>query len=45
MLKEQLKTLCTLTLDKNTVNDVSNVLYAVGTTEIISKLYLYITTK
>ena len=45
MLKEQQKTLCTLTLDKNTVNDVSNVLYAVGTTEIISKLYLYITTK
>ena len=45
MLKEQQKTLCTLTLDKNTDIPVANVLYAVGTTEIVSKLYLYITLK
>ena len=45
MLKEQQKTLCTLTLEKNTLNEVWKVLYVVGTTEIDSKLYLYITTK
>jgi len=43
MLNEQQKTLCTLTLDKNTYESVYNVLYAVGKTELVSKLYLYIT--
>jgi len=43
MLKEQKKTLCTITLDKNEFKSVSNVLYVVGTTELVSKLYLFIT--
>jgi hypothetical protein len=45
MLNEQKKTLCNITLAKNTYKPVANILYAVGTTEIVSKLYLYITAK
>jgi hypothetical protein len=45
ILKEQQKTLCTLTLDKNTDDSVYNILYVVGRTELVSKLYLYISSK